>query len=70
MNLRKRQNIMVGAMYTAFAYYWLVQIYYYMRWGCNSLLIQSTSEKTKRSLVLYNPTLSTQESSMLILSNV
>lgn len=41
MNLRKRQNIMVGALYTAFAYYWLVEMYYYMRWGCTLLRYHS-----------------------------
>ena len=33
MLLRQKQNIMVAAMYVAFGWFWLLQIYYYIRWG-------------------------------------
>lgn len=36
MLLRQKQNIMVGAMYAAFGWFWLLQIYYYIRWGCKT----------------------------------
>jgi|JI6StandDraft_1071083.scaffolds.fasta_scaffold17142_4 hypothetical protein len=34
MLLRTHQNIMLGALYTTFAYYWLIQMFYYTKWGC------------------------------------
>ena len=50
---------MVGAMYAAFGWFWLLQIYYYIRWGCktshNSVLLRE-EERITGPIAQPNPT--------------